>query len=51
VVKYVNSSFGAVFQFLYNHDAETSLLASSTEPMIAIGMTAVEKIAINPIIE
>ena len=43
------SSFGAVFQFLYNQEAATSLLASRADPIIAMGITAVEKIAINPI--
>jgi hypothetical protein len=50
-VKYVFNNIGAVFQFLYSHDAETNLLASKIDPITAIGITAVEKIAINPITE
>tara|TARA_Y100000361_G_scaffold92707_1_gene82742 strand:+ start:4 stop:213 length:210 start_codon:yes stop_codon:yes gene_type:complete len=36
---------------VYTQDAATSLPISNTTPIIIIGMTAAEKIAVNPIIE
>jgi len=36
---------------VYTHEAATSLPISNTIPIIIIGMTAAENIAVNPIME
>ena len=39
------------FQWVYTQEAATSLPISKTTPIIIIGITAAEKIVVNPIIE
>jgi hypothetical protein len=50
-VKYDFIKIDVLFQFLYNHDALTSLPISRTDPIITIGQNCEEKIAVKPIIE
>jgi hypothetical protein len=50
-VKYVFNNTGTSFQLRYNHDATTSLDASSKLPMMKMGTTADAKMAIKPITE
>lgn len=43
-------NLGAVFQFLYSHEAATTLPASNVEAIIITGINAEEKISAKPII-
>ena len=49
-VKYDFIRTGICFQFVYSHDATTSLDASKAPPIIIIGIGSAAKIAINPAI-
>jgi hypothetical protein len=42
---------GALSQLAFNQEAQTSLPISSAEPMMIIGITAAEKIAVKPTTE